>query len=238
MANFKEYDVSGQIVHESQFVNAFLNYMEYCVGVLKGSPLFAQFYCTILYLTKSQTKFERVVELLATLFQKKFYYYELRINIGSRPTVCELKEYLLNMIAGDLTKRSDRLYIKKLLVFEDHEVGHLIHKLDLNYQMALQIYLNNYRTDGIFEFISSIHNEIEQMAEDGHYTKERKRMEVRGFIMKNIGLLFKSDCNAALEVCYLIGETTQKIHDIVFKNPFQNNEKIFFLTAVLNRWSH
>ena len=56
--------------------------------------------------------------------------------------------------------------------------------------------------------------------------------------MKNIGLLFRSDCNSALEVCYLVGETTQKIHDIVFKNPFQNNERIFFLTAVLNRWSN
>jgi hypothetical protein len=62
-------------------------------------------------------------------------------------------------------------------------------------------------------------------------------MEIKGFVMKNIGLLFRSDCNAALEICYLIGETTQKIHDLVFKNPFQNKEKIFFLTAVLNRWS-
>jgi hypothetical protein len=65
--------------------------MEYCVGVLKGSPLFAEFYCTILYLTKSQAKFERVVELLASLFEKKFYFYELRINIGSRPAVYDLK---------------------------------------------------------------------------------------------------------------------------------------------------
>lgn len=88
--------------------------------MLKGSALFAEFYCTILYLTKSQAKFERVVELLATLFEKKFYSYELRINTGTRPAVYDLKEYLLNMIAGDLTKRADRLYIKKLLIFEDH----------------------------------------------------------------------------------------------------------------------
>lgn len=63
-------------------------------------------------------------------------------------------------------------------------------------------------------------------------------MELRGFIMKHIGLLFRTDPDAALEVCYLIGETTQKIHEIIFRNPFEDNERLFFLTAVLNRWSH
>jgi hypothetical protein len=41
MASFKEFDVNGEIVRESEFVNAFLNYLEYCLGPLKGSGLFA-----------------------------------------------------------------------------------------------------------------------------------------------------------------------------------------------------
>ena len=63
-------------------------------------------------------------------------------------------------------------------------------------------------------------------------------LEVRGFIIKNIGLLFRTDNNAALQLCYLIGETTQKMHEIIFKNPFENNERIYFLTAVLTRWNN
>lgn len=27
------------------------------------------------------------------------------------------------------------------------------------------------------------------------------------------------------------------MHDIIFKNPFENNERIYFLTAVLTRWN-
>jgi hypothetical protein len=53
----------------------------------------------VLFLTKSQGKFERIIELLSTLFEKKCYYYELRISVGFRPTTGELKEYLLDMIS-------------------------------------------------------------------------------------------------------------------------------------------
>ena len=43
------------------------------------------------------------------------------------------------------------------------------------------------------------------MKEDSSYIKERKKMEVRGFLMKNIGILLRNNCDATLDICYLIG---------------------------------
>jgi hypothetical protein len=76
------------------------------------------------------------------------------------------------------------------------------------------------------------------MADDENFVKERKKLELKGFVLKNVGLLFRANSDAALEICYLVGETTQKIHEIMFKNLFWNRERILFLTSVLNRWTH
>jgi hypothetical protein len=34
-------------------------------------------------------------------------------------------------------KRPDRLYIKKLLAFEDREIGHLLYRIDKNYHYGV-----------------------------------------------------------------------------------------------------
>lgn len=74
--------------------------------------------------------------MLALLFEKKLSRYELRVTEG-RPTTKILKEYLLQSIEKELRERGDRLYMKKLLAFEDREVGYMVHRMDRNYQAAL-----------------------------------------------------------------------------------------------------
>lgn len=91
---------------------------------------------------------------MAVLFEKKFYRYELRVSPEVRPSTKKLKEYLVKLIETDLYQRLDRLYIKKLLVFEDREVGYMLHRIDKNYQASLEHYLGNHGTEGLFQFVA------------------------------------------------------------------------------------
>jgi hypothetical protein len=138
------------------------------------------------------------VEVLALLFEKRFYRYELRSSSLMRPSTKKLKEYLVGLIEKELYQRLDRLYIKKLLVFEDREVGYMLHRIDKNYQSALEHYLGNHGTAGLFNFVSEIYAEAETLPEDGNFQKTRKKLEIRNFLIRNIGLLFRTDSVAAL----------------------------------------
>lgn len=68
--------------------------------------------------------------------------------------------------------------------------------------------------------------------------RSRKKLEVRNFLIRNIALLFRTERHQALEVLYLVGETTEKIHDYIFKGHFEKQERLHFLTAVLTRWGN
>jgi hypothetical protein len=42
-------------------VGVFLAHLETCLGLNRSSPLWAEFYATVLYLTNSTSKFERII---------------------------------------------------------------------------------------------------------------------------------------------------------------------------------
>ncbi len=54
-----------------------------------------------------------------------------------KPTTENLKIYLIGEIKDQLNEKKDRLWIKKLLSFEDQEVSYLLYKIDKNYKLAL-----------------------------------------------------------------------------------------------------
>lgn len=95
----------------------------------------------MLFLSCTRTGFERGVDLLAGLLQTRFYHYQLRCWVGERPSTAQLKEYLVGMVGQELANRQDRLCMKKLLTYEDREVGHLLHRIDRNYAAALELFL-------------------------------------------------------------------------------------------------
>lgn len=117
-------------------------------------------------------------------------------------------------------QRQDRLYMKKLLAFEDREIGYLLHKIDRNYQAALEQFLGNYGAAQLFAFATEIHKEIERLSEEGTFLAERKRNDLRAFLVRNVGLLFRTDGSAALELFYLIGMTTKTIHETIVEGHF------------------
>lgn len=65
--------------------------------------------------------------------------------------------------------------------------------------------------------------------------KERKILEVKNFLIKNINFLFKIDKIEALDLFYYLGETTAKILELIETNMC---EKIHFLTAVLLKFEN
>jgi hypothetical protein len=220
-----------------ELVDAFLAHLEASLGHQRCSPLFTEFCATVLFLSSSRARFDRAVELLAGLLQARFYHYQLRSWVGQRPPTAALKEYLVEMVGPELAARQDRLCMKKLLTYEDREVGHLLHRIDRNYAAALELFLASRGAQGLIAFASQIAQELETLPEAG-FLRDRKRVEVRGFLVRNIGLLFRTDSSAALELFYEMGETTPRIHDTLFLGHFTNREKLDFLTAVLTRWAH
>jgi hypothetical protein len=81
----------------------------------------------------------------------------------------------------------------------------MLHRIDKNYQASLEHYLGNHGTDGLFAYVSDIYSEAEALPEDTNFQKTRKKLEIRNFLIRNIGLLFRTDSVTALETLYMVG---------------------------------
>lgn len=63
-----------------------------------------------------------------------------------------------------------------MLVFEDREVGYMLHRIDRNYQASLEHYLGNRGTEGLFKFVNEIYAEAEVLPEDANFQRTRKKL--------------------------------------------------------------
>ncbi len=59
---------SDEDIKADSFITLYLEHMENCIGANRNSSIFAEFYASILYITDSTARFERIIEILAILF--------------------------------------------------------------------------------------------------------------------------------------------------------------------------
>lgn len=52
----------------------------------------------------------------------------------------------------------------------------MLHRIDRNYQAALEQYLGNHGTDGLFTFVNDIFEEASNLPEDSNFQRTRKRL--------------------------------------------------------------
>lgn len=52
----------------------------------------------------------------------------------------------------------------------------MLHRIDRNYQAALEQYLGNHGTDGLFTFVNDIYEEASNLPEDSNFQRTRKKL--------------------------------------------------------------
>jgi hypothetical protein len=108
-----------------------------------------------------------------------------------------------------------------------------LYRIDQNYKAALEHFMRLEEVDKLIPFIHELLADIGRLGSTDRSVKERKFAEVKEFLVKNIGLLFRTDKKQALNIFYEIGETSQSIYTIIEENMA---DKLDFLTAVLEKF--
>lgn len=139
---------------------------------------------------------------------------------------------LIEHIKPALQKKKDRFYMNKLLSFNDRNVSYLLHRIDKNYKMALEHFLNTKPLNQLMDFIHVI---LEDIRGDKEKDLEVNIRGLKQFLVKNISLIFRIDKDDALNIFYELGETTLTIYSLIEEHM---GDRLHFLTAVLNKFEH